>query len=460
MMPEFEFEWFHYEVIDNLEKLYNGEIHKLMIFLHPRIGKTTIVSRFFPLWVLGKTSSDKIISAAHTLDLAKKSGRWARNATKQQKFLNIFPDFKIANDSGEASNWETNEDGYYMSAGVGGSIVGAGFNWGIIDDPFRSRADVESDTIRNLVDDWYSADFMSRRDPKRWGIVLMHQRWHMDDLAARLIEREAKDWVILSYPAISDDGKYLSERFGEEFYEETKRNTPVRDWASMYQQDPLTSSGAVFKPEDFRYFALSDLKKENFTFAVHIDPAFSTKKTSDGTAVIVTARHKETGEIYVLDTFSEQVTPSDSYAYIISLTEKWKSAGWFMEYLSVEDVSISPTQREFVRGLENELRRQRLFYTIFHFKPVGQGKKEDRIKFALEPMFNRHAIHFRNDEQENTTWKKLQEQLLKFPASRHDDLSDVLGQGCFMWNERGGGLEGAAEASKMYLQKVKSVKKK
>jgi len=170
---------------------------------------------------------------------------------------------------------------------------------------------------------------------------------------------------------------------------------------------------------------------------------------------MVTARHKETGEVYVLDSSSEQMLPSESFNFIISLAEKWKAAGWTMDYLSVEDVSLSPTQREFVRGLEAEMRRQRKFYVVHHFKPVGQGKKEDRIKFNLEPMFNRHALHFRSDDDGNKAWAKMEEQLLKFPAARHDDLSDVLAQGVYMWQNKGGGLQGAVEASNDYLKRIK-----
>lgn len=311
----------------------------------------------------------------------------------------------------------------------------------------NSRSDAESIVYRERLWDWYKADFYSRCDPQDYAIVLMHQRWHDDDLAGRLIEEEGVveeggEWEVLSFPAIEDGrkkGKYLSSKrgFGEEFYEERRKFMSVRDFASMYQQDPIAAGSETFKKQDFRYFAMSDIKPENFTFAIIIDPAWSTKKESDDTAIAVIAKHKQSGELYVIDIFGDTILPSEAYKLVLSWVVKWQTAQWTLSFLSVEEVSLSRDQQEFVKGFEREMREQKRFYMLLPFKPVGMGKKEDRIRFSLEPMFNRNALHFRNDDTVNPAWKKLEEQLLRFPASRKKDLVDVLSQGVIMWNERG-----------------------
>jgi hypothetical protein len=71
-------------------------------------------------------------------------------------------------------------------------------------------------------------------------------------------------------------------------------------------------------------------------------------------------------------------------------------------------------------------------------------------------MFNRHAIYFRSDESGNQTWYKLEDQLLKFPASRKDDLADVLAQCVYMWEKRGGNYQGSAQAARAYLNKIRN----
>ena len=54
---------------------------------------------------------------------------------------------------------------------------------GIIDDPYSSREDAESDTIRAKVYDWYNSTFYSRRQNENAAIILIMQRWREDDLA-------------------------------------------------------------------------------------------------------------------------------------------------------------------------------------------------------------------------------------------------------------------------------------
>ena len=444
-MPTFEFEWYHYEMFDKVERVIAGEIKKLMIFISPRVGKSEVVSKRLPAFYLGNFPDRKVICASHTATLAEGFGRKTRNIVKSYEYKLIFPNFRLADDKSTAGDWETKEEGGYYSVGVGGSILGRGAHLAIIDDPISSRQDAESETYRERLWDWYHSDLYTRLMPKDSAIILMHQRWHPHDLAGRLIEEEGlkKDggeWEVVSFPAIEEgrDPKYLSNKrgFGEEFYESRKKTMPVRDFASMYQQDPIEASGRGFSPKDYRYFAMSDVDPKDFTFAVHVDPAFSSRPESDDTAVIVMARQKVTGELYVLDVFAYTMIPSEAYNYIFSLIEKWKSAGWTFDFISIEDVTLNVKQQLFISGFNDKMKEERKFYTVLPFRPAGRGIKLDRIKFALEPMFSNHALYFRNDDKSNPAWKKLEEQVLQFPNCKRLDVIDVLAQGVIVWNER------------------------
>lgn len=311
-------------------------------------------------------------------------------------------------------------------------------NCGIIDDPFKNREEAESLVIREKVWDWYTSTFYTRRQGEDAAIILVNTRWNVDDLAGRILEQEGHLWKVLSFPALDEHDNPLVTRpgFGKKFYVDTRDAIGVRDFAALYQQDPIASTGNVFSKDQFRYFALSDLNPKDFTFAISVDPAFSSRDESDDVAIMTTAKHKLTGEIYVLDVFAAPILPAQAYEYIISACERWKGE-WTMDYLSVEDVSISKDQQLFINGLDQKMRAENKFYTVLPFKPQGLGKKEDRIKYSLDPMFTRHAIYFRSDDKGNKDWQKLEEQLLKFPASRRDDLSDALSQAVIMWQNRG-----------------------
>lgn len=468
MNDNFIFEEFHAKLFNALQRIESGELKRLMVNMPPRSGKTEIITKNFPAYFLGKHPEKLITCISYTADLAVSFGRKAKQITQDQRFKFLFPNFALADDKREGGNWETaqrladgtleNTDGGYYSVGYGGALTGRGFDIGIIDDPIKNREDAESLTIRDKIWDWYTSTFLTRQQGSNSAIILMMTRWNTDDLAGRILEAEGDKWEVISFPAIDEEGKALVNRegYGINFYNSIKESVSQRDWAALYQQDPIASTGYTFSQADFRYFNFSDLKKEDYTVSISVDPAFSSSKESDDTAVVVTARHKLTKEVYVLDVFGDTISPSDSYQYIVSAAEKWKD--WTLEYISIEDSAMNENQKVFIPNFELFLRGLGKFYTLLPHNPRIGGKKEDRIKFTLEPMFNRHAIHFRKDLKQNQYQRKLEEQILRFPVNRHDDLIDCLCQSVIMWNERGGSVDGERVSEYMAnkLNKVNS----
>ena len=70
----------------------------------------------------------------------------------------------------------------------------------IIDDPVKSRAEADCETVRERVGEWFRADLLTRLKPGA-KIVLVMTRWHEDDLGGRLLaEMDAggRRWEVLS----------------------------------------------------------------------------------------------------------------------------------------------------------------------------------------------------------------------------------------------------------------------
>lgn len=451
-----------------LDRVERGEISFLLVEVSPRWGKTELIAKIFPSYVLGRNPKRKSLVTSYSDVLATESARHCLEYTQKQEYKNIF-DLKLGTKK-EGGNWETSKRGGYYSAGLLGSITGKGFDIGIIDDYVKNREEAESKTIRDKTYDNYSAAFVTRDEKsiqKKTSKIIFATRWNDDDLGGRILKKAEETGKTVIRLNIEDDEEELNKVVDsikeEEILmmkvpatnlEETKSNYPERfslkqlmnlkdheveprDWEALYMQDPIKSSGNVFKKEEFNYFALSDIEWKDYTLAIHIDPAWSTRSESDDLAVAVTARHKITKEIYEMDIFGKTLLPSQAYSYIVSLAEKWKQFAP-LEYISIEKVDLSKKQGEFIAGLEAYMRQQDKFYTVLYHEPRGLGKKEDRIKFTLEPMFNRGAIHFRCDDVGNRDYQKQETQLLKFPFGAHDDMADVLCQGVLMWEKRGG----------------------
>ena len=53
-MPSYEFNWHHEVMIEILQSLEHTTDRRVMIFLPPRFGKSELVSRRFPAWLLGR----------------------------------------------------------------------------------------------------------------------------------------------------------------------------------------------------------------------------------------------------------------------------------------------------------------------------------------------------------------------------------------------------------------------
>ena len=443
-MPEFIFteEPWMQKLFDALERVERGQLKRLMVSMPPRTGKTEIIGNIFTSWYLGRSSNKKVMYTSYGYDLSEKASRRARQICKSQEFKNVFPNFRMADDKSESANWETLERGGYYARGVGGGITGSGFHLGIVDDPHKDRMEAESVVSRGRVLDWYKSTFFTRRDPRDNAIIIIMTRWHDEDLAGTLLkEAHENEWEQIVIPAVTDEKftSFFPERFSTEMLIETHHKIGEREWQSLYMQDPLKSMGAIFKKEDFRYFAMSDFeknggyKKDDFTLGIFIDPATSTRDDSDDTVIAVIGKNK-LNQLFVFDLIADTLLPSQAIDTIYSIARKWKNAGYNMRTISCEEVFINRDQQFFVNSLESEMRARGEYYMFERYHPP-RGNGKDRIRIILEPRFSLHDIFFRCDDTGNMAWRKMEEQLLKFPLASHDDLPDALAQGAEVLNK-------------------------
>ena len=133
----------------------------------------------------------------------------------------------------------------------------------IIDDAIKNAEEAYSDTIRNKIWDWWLSTAYSRLEPGGIAIVL-HTRWHEDDLIGRLIremESGGEQWEVINFPAIAEGHDVLGrapgealwpERYGVADLERIKNTVGPYWWSSLYQQRPAPLEGGMFKREWFK----------------------------------------------------------------------------------------------------------------------------------------------------------------------------------------------------------------
>ena len=417
-----------------LQEAFEGKYNRLMIFMPPRHGKSELTSKKAPSYFMGRWPHRKIITASHTAQLAASFGGHVRDMIKDPLHTAVWgPDAALDPSTTAKDDFKLIGKGEYTAVGVGGTPIGKGADLFVIDDPFKSREEAESPTQRTKVKDWYTSAVYSRLEGDGI-IVLMHQRWHEDDLAGWLLREHAQeDWKVVNLPAICMDptsdplGRVAGEALWHERYDERRlykisRAVGARDWLSMYQQTPRNGDGDEFKRDFLRFYQRPAVEiASNMTIYILVDAASSKKKTSDLTAMVVIGIGAD-GNKYLLDAVRDRLKLSERAKKLFELHRKWRP-----RYVGYEQYGQMADIEHMLSVMENENYR-------FNITPLGgRMRKEERIRRLLPDLENSHwwfpeQLWYKtvDGKMVDVIDTMIEVEMLPFPVGRNDDLIDAL----------------------------------
>jgi predicted phage terminase large subunit-like protein len=337
-MPEYEWNWHHKVIVENLEALERGDIRRLMIFAPPRSGKSELVSRRFPAWVLGRHPEWNVIASSHTTELAAEMCGDVQDIIDSPEYREVFPGTRLGNSEGGGRKARRTQRvfkvqgrrGSYRGVGTRVRISGLGFDLGILDDPIGDADDAYSEAYRRRIWNWYTTTFRSRKSRNN-RILLTVTRWHPDDIAGRLLRLAAENpqadqWTVVRFPALAEgpDQRHAKDlrQEGEPLWparvgqfdlagiQSDRASMPAFQFQALMQQRPSAAEGAVFqerwfgtwKPEGVTY-RLTDgrpLAQSALYRIIVVDPAATDKASSDYTAIGVFGIAPG-GEVLILD---------------------------------------------------------------------------------------------------------------------------------------------------------------
>ena len=113
----------HEYMIQALERVYRGEIKRLMVLMPPGHGKSVYCSVRFPSWYLGNRPKQHLIHASYGGDLAANDGYKVRNLLDSEAYQQIFCGVRLSEDKQGKSDWATNHNGEFFAIGVGGGVT-------------------------------------------------------------------------------------------------------------------------------------------------------------------------------------------------------------------------------------------------------------------------------------------------------------------------------------------------
>ena len=342
--PNYRINWHHALIASKIDEMVFGDLRRLMIFVPPHHGKSELVSRYLPAFILGQNPDTRIIGVSYGSDLAEGMNTSCQRIMDTDSYRGLFPDTVIPSESEAIKNRLSyrrrskefhviGRDGYYYSRGIGGSIFGKHYDWGIVDDPHKDAAEMNSPTARRKVLEYYDQVYLSRQSSDARIIILM-TRWHTDDLAGELLRRaqaseKADQWETIRLPAIAeeplhpDDPREIGEalwvdEFDEDYFERMEANVHEIVWISTYQQRPAKGRAGLFNPDNIEIVTvIPPLKKQCWFF----DMANTKSINSDFTAGIHMGL-TEDNRIIILNLYHERKISTETHDDILNLAEK------------------------------------------------------------------------------------------------------------------------------------------
>ena len=431
--PSYDRRWFHTLIANKCQQLLEGTLgtDRLMLFVPPQHGKSEIVSRKFPAWALGVNPLLKIVGSSYSADLAQQFSRSIQRTIDSSEYTEVFPNTYLNNmrvKTDTQRGWLRNVDqfetvgfgGFYKAIGVGGSLTGTPVDIGIIDDPVKDALEAGSQTYRDRIWDWYTDVFLTRLHNNSKQILIM-TRWHEDDLAGRLLEREPEKWTVVSIPAIREDMNLPEDprQIGEALWEaqhslerllDVEKRSP-RTFAALYQQRPTIAGGNIVKREWFKHVKLAEFKRiyDGEPIVFFLDTAYTDKTDNDPSGIIATC--KIGGDLYVTHAHKVMMKFPDLLRFI---PEYARAHG----YTNRSSIRVEPKANGI--SVVDQLKETSGLNVVR--TPSPKDSKETRL-YAASPTIEAGRVILVDG-----AWNEaFEDEICGFPAKPHDEYVDILG---------------------------------
>jgi predicted phage terminase large subunit-like protein len=408
----------------------------LILQAPPQHGKSEIVSRKLPAFLLGKFPDLRIAAASYSDDLALSMAQDVRRNLASYDHRALFPI------SGEKRKFDVNRmgefsspagTGSYLGVGVGAGLTGRPMDIGIIDDPTKNEQEALSSTTKERHKAWYQSVFTTRLSENS-GQIVMATSWAEDDLPAWIAQQFDGDQRLnhLRFPAINSpsetgynpalpDGALVPSLHSLEKLQETKSLLSDYWWSALYQQSPKSIGGNVFKEIGIHYYLPKDLPEK---FDKVLDSWDCTFKDTDGTDYVVGQKWGKRGaNCYLLF----QVRARMGFVETSSQVEKLAKMRPLPHVILIEDKANGPAVIDFLKKTVPRL---------FPVEPDGSklarahavtGIWEAGNVFLPDPSIA-SSYFVTTGRPDKAGTKALTDELTIFNAGANDDQVDALTQ--------------------------------
>lgn len=420
----------HHDAIARvLEEVVEGNIRFLILTMPPRHGKSELVSRRLPAWLIGRFPHQHGVVATYNDDFAAEFGKEVRTIVKTPQFRQVFPEAELMRGGAASDKLQTTKGGQWSFVGRGGSLTGRGAHILICDDLIKDDKEAQSQAIRDQAWNWLTKVAMTRRMGKKL-VILTFTRWHNDDPIGRLTDpdnpqykRELAEQIkIINLPALAEEDDPLGRAPGEPLWPNGPdkfdlpylREQQLLDplgFASLYQQRPSLLDGDLFKRESIRFYKPEDLPQDLRIYGAS-DHAVATGQRNDFTVLLKLGVDPQSN-IYVLECFWKRAKADTVVEAMLEMARgKNKPLIWWAEKGHISK-AIGPF-------LHKRMSETGTYMNVREVTPVG-----DKAQRA-QSMVGRVAMGKLYLPSDAPWVEKAINEMMAFPNGTHDDFVDTL----------------------------------
>jgi len=436
-----------------IEKVERGDMKRVAVSISPQTGKSQVLTRGGPAWISGRDPRRHVMVGAYNQDFANEFGDDVRQLINSSGYKQVFPDYALDRGGQAKDLLITKQRGKLAFVGVGGSGTGKPADFFFVDDPIRNDEDAMSAAYRDKIWKWFNRVVFTRCHGKT-PIVVVHTRWHEDDLIGRLCDpdhpgrkRPVSDggyagiednWQYFNIPAVVTEQKLADalqlklevqthpivvrefgtrpmaslweEKFPLTFLAEAKHNDPV-GFSALRMGKPSPDDGSYFRSEDIVEYETEELPKTLRKYGAS-DHAVSKAQGRDYT-VLGCIGVDENDDIWVLpDLVWDRMETDQTVEEMLLQFQRHKPLLWWMESELIS--------KSFGPFLYKRMREERIYTSV---DAVTPSKDKSLRARSIQGRMRMRKVRF---PRRAPWWPTARAQMLRFPAGANDDFVDWL----------------------------------
>ena len=425
-------------VVDKLQMLEDDELDELFVHQPPRTGKTGIMTDF-GAWHCAKDMEKSNLYATYKESLGGAFLMGVQEIWTDPTYahMDVFPETEIVAtdaknhkvDLGRKKKYAT-LSGKGLESGLNGEYDATGVL--VIDDILEGIQDVLNPDILRRKQTVFDNNLMSRKKEK-CKVVYNGTIWSLKDIfmdRVNFLETNpaAKDirWEVLKLPAldpVTDESNFdydYDVGFSTKYYQTTRAkfedNDDMASWFAQYQQEPIERDGAVFTPEQMKFYNGVLPNEEPYRICAACDVALG---GGDFLSMPV-AYCYENGDVYVHDVVFDNSEKKFTKPQVIEKLINNNCGSAFFE--------SNQGGEGYKDEIDTELRAKGVKLNITSKYAPTNKRKEQRI---WDKAGSIRDMYFRDPSCRDAQYKKFMLNVYSFSMTgnnkkKHDDGPDSL----------------------------------